>query len=189
MADKKPKKKKSTPVPRTIDLDIPSVRVVTSKQQPIKDDPKPVEKPRMKVGEEPPGTGHGGVAPPEETKWKPGTSPNPGGRPKDPPGMREMKLLTKYELVKVGNMIINHNLGQLKEFVEDPETPALQVMVASVVSRIIRTGDMNMLNTLLDRLIGKVKEEFTGSLNHSGQVSVGGRTLVSLPANGREAKK
>ncbi len=171
-------------------IDIPTIRVISKKTSAI---PEPTKtkapkKERMKDGDQPPGTGRGGNLPPPQ--WDKGQSGNPGGRPKDPPGMKEMKLLTKVELVKVGNMIIEKTLRDMTAYAEDEDTPALHVMVASVVGRIIRTGDMNMLNALLDRLIGKVREEFIGSINSTGgSVSVGGRTLIALPANGREAKK
>jgi len=45
-----------------------------------------VAKARVKhASSNPPGTGNGGIAPPVETRWKPGECPNPSGRPRTRP--------------------------------------------------------------------------------------------------------
>ena len=198
---------------KIIDIDIPSVRVISKTTSPIdppkkspEPEPKPEKKkpgrkpdpnkkpdpPRMKDGTQPKGTGRGGVPPPEKGQFKPGTTPNPGGRPKDPPGYKEMKFLTKAELVRVGNMILQKTPNEILELNEEgTEANALQCMIASIVERIIRKGDMVGFNILMDRLIGKVKEEVRGDLNlnvtEGGEVRVAGvRKVFSLPSNGRE---
>jgi hypothetical protein len=192
---------------KIIDIDAPSIRVISKKTSPIdppKEEPKkkkpgrkpdPSKKPepeRMKDGTQPKGTGRGGNPPPEEGKFKAGTTPNPGGRPKDPPGLKEMKFLTKAELVLVGNMILQKTPDELLEIIGDEsEATALQRMIGSIVDRIIRKGDMVAFNILLDRLIGKVKEEVRGDFNlnltEGGEVRVAGvKKVFSLPSNGRE---
>ena len=51
--------------------------------------------------------------------------------------------------------------SRLKEIIEDREDEhnQLQRMVASIVVKIVERGDMQALNLLLDRLIGKVKDD------------------------------
>ncbi len=122
--------------------------------------------------------------PPMETRWVKGIAPNPAGRPKDPPEMRRLKNLTKQELVDVGNIIVKGNMDDLKNIKGDPEASVLKTMIAAIAARVIRQGDMHALNVLLDRLIGKVKDEVRNEHHISNLPMV----TVTLPSNGREAK-
>lgn len=170
-----------------------TLRIGDILEQTIQDPPKEKKK-KIPDGQQPMGTGRGGVPPPEHSRWKPGESGNPGGRPKNPEGLKELKHLTKAELVRAGNMIISMTPEELKEYAEDDDTTSLHVMLSSIVSRIIRTGDMAMFDRLLDRLIGKVKEEVRGDFNlnvngSEGEVRVAGvRKIFALPSNGRERR-
>ncbi len=56
-------------------------------------------------------------------------------------------------------------------------------MIASVAVRIIQGGDMHALDILLNRLVGKVKDEVMQQMEiRTPQV------IVTLPDNGRSAK-
>lgn len=115
-------------------------------------------------------------------KWKKGESGNPSGRPKDPPGLKRLKNLSREELVEVGNLVIKGNLDALRLVARDKDATALKTMIAAVCVKVIERGDMQSLDILLNRLIGKVKDEVEVS-------GANGEPLIALtmPANGREA--
>jgi hypothetical protein len=112
--------------------------------------------------------------PPKEHQFKKGQpSPNPLGRKLQDPAMRKLAKLTKEELVEVGSLILKGEIKNLKKLAVDTEATVLQRMVASVAVRIMGKGDMHALDLLLNRLIGKVKEEveITGDLNQTSNLS------------------
>lgn len=120
--------------------------------------------------------------PPVHSRFKPGQSGNPTGKPKDSPELRKLKNLTKQELVDVATMVVKGNLPDLKDIARDPTAPVVRVMLAAVCIKIIQKGDMSALNILLDRLVGKVKDELYLTTDNPPQI------IVTLPSNGREAK-
>lgn len=117
--------------------------------------------------------------------WKPGVSGNPLGGQMHDKEMRMIKNLSKQELKDVANLVIKGNIKALLNIKDDDDATVLKRMLASVAVRIINKGDMHDLDVLLNRLIGKVKEELdlTGDMTHRGA-----RVTVTLPSNGREAK-
>ncbi len=135
----------------------------------------PIKKPKKK--------GPGTPPPPEHTRWKKGSSGNPNGRPKELPELKHFKNLTKKELVEVGNLVIKNDVATLKRLAASESATVLQRMLASVCAKVITKGDMQALDILLNRLIGKVRDEVhnTGNANDS-------RVIVNLPSNGREVK-
>lgn len=99
-------------------------------------------------------------APPRGTPFKKGKSGNPRGRAADPPGFKKLKNLTKKELVAVGNVIVKGTYDDLAKIATtDKKASVLHKMVASISLRIIQNGDMDSFDKLLNRLIGKVKED------------------------------
>lgn len=70
--------------------------------------------------------------------------------------MHEFTGLTKEELLR-----------KLK----DPETKALELMVGTVVKEAITNGDQQRLDFILNRLVGKPKEEINvyGSFSHMSE--------------------
>lgn len=113
----------------------------------------------------------------EKYHWKPGESGNPGGRPADSPELKALKRLTKEELTEVASLIVKGGIKDLEALKENGSV--LQRMVASVAIRIMNKGDMFHLDVLLNRLIGKVKDEV--------QVNDGrSRIVINIPDNGRD---
>ncbi len=117
-------------------------------------------------------------------KWKKGQSGNPGGKVPEPPELKKLKHLTKLELVEIGNLIIKGDRNELEKKAKDKGSTVIQSMMAAIAKRVIDDGDMVALDRLLDRLIGKVKDEveFSGNVLNAPQV------IVTLPSNGREKK-
>lgn len=115
-------------------------------------------------------------------QWKPGQSGNPGGRPADPPELKKLRHLTKQELVEIGNLIIKGSVEELKLIAQNPKTTVIQAMIASVAWRAIKRGDTQALDGILNRMIGKVKDE----VDFKAQVSSHGSVKIIMPSNGRE---
>lgn len=95
--------------------------------------------------------------PPDGKKFRPGISGNPAGRPKDVLG-KKMRQLTAEEFADIANLIVKGSIEELRAIAKDESQTALRVMIASVAVRIISKGDMDNLDKLLNRLVGKVKD-------------------------------
>lgn len=110
-----------------------------------------------------------------------------GGRPSDPPGFRRLANLTKTELVSVTNVLIKGDMEGLRRMANDPKAPALLSTIAAIMIRMHATGDMDAFDKLLNRIIGKVKDE----VQHGGSIggNYGSTVIVTLPSNGREVIK
>ncbi len=115
-------------------------------------------------------------------KFSKGNKANPHGRPKLTPEEQAIRKLTKAEVVEITSLILKGDRTELEGLVKAMGTPIFQAMIASVSVKIIKTGDMDALDKLLNRLIGKVKEE----------VEVSGEGLrpvfLKFEDNGRQAK-
>lgn len=114
--------------------------------------------------------------------WKKGQSGNPLGRAIEDPATRVIRNLTKSELVDVGNLVVKGDYEALKALAKAPKATVLQRMLASVAVKIIERGDMHSLDILLNRMVGRVKEEVALTSNIP-------QVVVNLPSNGREAKE
>ncbi len=91
--------------------------------------------------------------------FKKGVSGNPLGRAIEDPAMRMVRHLTKQELVEIGNLVIKNNMKQLQAIAKDPNASVIKTMIASVAVKIVTRGDMQALDVLLNRLIGKVRDD------------------------------
>lgn len=83
---------------------------------------------------------------------KPFQKGNPGGpgRPPEPPEIKAIKRLTKAELEVIITKVVRSKPGELKQFTGT----ALEMFVASCVSKSIKTGDWSRLDPMLSRIIG-----------------------------------
>lgn len=82
--------------------------------------------------------------------------------------------------------MIKGDMQGLRNAVNDPTTPALVATIASIMIRMHATGDMDAFDKLLNRIIGKVRDE----VQHGGSIggNLGSTVVVTLPSNGREVK-
>jgi hypothetical protein len=98
---------------------------------------------------------------------KKGEVRNPRGAAAHDPALRAIRACTKEELRDVANLILADDFQGLKDLAEAMKSTdkkpkgitVLKAMVASVALKIISKGDMYALDVLLNRLIGKVKDE------------------------------
>lgn len=130
----------------------------------------------------------GNKNPSPKTRFKPGNNANPIGGAAHSPELRAFKRLTHLEFAEIGQLIIEKDLMKLEEFVRAAKLPnsgisALQVWVASIAIKGIKEGDCTRLDSIMNRVIGKVSER----VEHSG-VALGPQVIVNLPSNGREIK-
>ena len=96
--------------------------------------------------------------------FKPGQSGNPKGRAKTPPDILHARQITRNELERVLNRYIYMTKSEIIRAAQDPETPALELMIASLISKGTNEGDYKRVSFLLDRLgfIVAQKIEHTG---------------------------
>lgn len=109
------------------------------------------------------------------------------GNYKYPPGFKLLKNLTRAELVDVASVLLKGDMEGVRKAMNDPRSPPLIAALASVMVKIHERGDMHALDLLLNRIIGKVRDEthFSGAIGGTQ----GSTVIVNLPSNGREAKK
>ena len=93
-----------------------------------------------------------------------------------------MRQLTSEEFREIANLIVKGEIAELKEIAKDDTQSALRVMIAAVAVKIIQKGDMGSLDILLNRLVGKVKDQIEHTGGDGGPVVV-----LTMPANGSEA--
>ena len=102
---------------------------------------------------------------PPKTAWKPGQSGNPAGTAKLPADIKESREILKESFERLGFKLTQASLPELAEIVDAPNTPAWEVIIARLVYNAALGGD-DSRKELLNRLIGKVKEEV--DLNATG---------------------
>jgi len=96
--------------------------------------------------------------PPEGKRFKPGQSGNPGGKAKVPEDILKARKLNQLELERIVNQYLWLSAAELKARVQDPATPTMELMVASVIAEAVKKGDQQRLEFILCRMIGKVTE-------------------------------
>lgn len=92
-------------------------------------------------------------------RWEKGTSGNKNGRPRIRDDLKAVKLLTKTEMRRLIQKIIDMPPEELAEMSKRKDVPALEIMLASVAYKAITHGDQARINFLLERTIGKVAEK------------------------------
>ncbi len=116
-------------------------------------------------------------------RWKKGESGNPKGRPPDMLG-KKMRQLTAEEFAEIANLIIKGSIEELRAIARDDSQSALRVMIAAVAVKTISKGDMHALDILLNRLVGRVKEQVEISGKDGGP-----QVIAYIPDNGKTAPK
>lgn len=76
--------------------------------------------------------------------------------PRIPDHLRGIASLTQLEVVKVVSKYARMTRTELQVAATSPDTPMLEVAIASVFAQSAKTGDYQRLAFLLDRAVGKV---------------------------------
>ena len=99
-------------------------------------------------------------------RWNKGESGNPKGRPKKlVPSMK----VEGYKLTEINDTIqalVSMNVKDLKSVYENPNATILEKTVAAALRRSLEEGDLNSIETLMNRVYGKPKEKME-VLSHS----------------------
>ena len=103
--------------------------------------------------------------PPVHTRFKPGQSGNPGGKPK--------QLLTKDKVKGILGRFADMTREDLQAIVTNPKSTMLEIMVASIMVKAAKDGDFSRLNFILDRSIGRVAAD----AGEEDRVDTSGMTL------------
>jgi len=96
-----------------------------------------------------------------------GQSGNPNGRPKVPEDLKTIQSLSPSLMSKLINKYMAMNREQIIVKVKDPRTPMIETTIASILVKATQSGDYTRLNFLLDRSIGKVKDEIDVRSSHT----------------------
>jgi len=96
----------------------------------------------------------------------------------------QFKTLDKTVVRNIVNIVSTGNVSELQKIVHNPEAPALLVAFAACMVRMINKGDIDGIETMIQRVVGKVKDEV--DMNHSGiPQAPPAQVHVYIPANGR----
>lgn len=88
-----------------------------------------------------------------------GQSGNPGGRHKLPEDIRKARALNQVELERTVNRFLYMDRAQVQEAIKNPETPMIDLMVASIMAQAAQKGDERRLEFILQRMIGRVTDK------------------------------
>ncbi len=89
--------------------------------------------------------------PPIHSRFKPGQSGNPSGKPKG--------LLTRDQLKSNIWKFTALDQEQLHRILDNPNSSVMDAMLASIMKKTIELGDASRLEVILNRLVGRPKEE------------------------------
>jgi len=101
-----------------------------------------------------------------EPRWKKGESGNPKGRPKKP--VLAMKV-EGYKLAEINDTIqamCSMDLNELKHVWENPNATVLEKTIASALRKSIEKGNLDSLETLMNRVYGKPNEKIDVTTNN-----------------------
>ncbi|MGK5087860.1 DUF5681 domain-containing protein [Bdellovibrionota bacterium FG-2] len=93
--------------------------------------------------------------PPKHTQFRPGQSGNVEGARRHNQELKAVKRLVSTEVQELATLLLRGNMAEVKAALGDNEASALKVMLASIIDRGFRRGDMRTLDSLLNRLIGR----------------------------------
>lgn len=101
--------------------------------------------------------------PPKGKKFEKGQVNNPLGAGAHNPEVKLIKKLTNDEIAELGSIIVSGDVEKLNEVRQSKTASVIQVLMASVLQKAILRGDMAAANALLDRIVGKVKDQVESS--------------------------
>lgn len=90
--------------------------------------------------------------------FKKGRNPT-GGRPKLPDELKEVKNLKPSFVRKVFSKILQMKEFELERLLENPHASMLEKIAGKIVADAYEKGCHYKLNFLLDRIVGKVKDQ------------------------------
>jgi hypothetical protein len=99
--------------------------------------------------------------------FPPGKSGNPNGRPALPPDVRDAQKLTNDEYMRISTNFMAMTRTEIQEALQRPDATMLELMVGGIVAKAAKDHDYLRATFLLDRVIGKVKEQIETTHKYS----------------------
>jgi hypothetical protein len=90
-------------------------------------------------------------------------APGPG-RPAVSKELQATRQLNSSELVRILNELVHADKETLITKTKDPKTTVFELIICSILKNAYDKGDQQRINFILDRLVGKVKDQ----VEHSG---------------------
>lgn len=87
-----------------------------------------------------------------------------------PEGQLALRRLTRVRLEEIIHKYMDYDLKALQAIIKDPgPTPAIELIIISLISKSITVGDQYRLDSILNRIHGKVpdKVEFEDKTDHA----------------------
>jgi hypothetical protein len=118
------------------------------------------------------------------TQFKKGETGNPHGRPPISPVQRALKNLTIDTYREVIELVLKGNLKELKAMIEDPNTSAVQVGVATAFMTAIKKGDYSVMERIAERIVGKIPDvvQVNATTNNKTALTISAFDAVKLKA-------
>lgn len=91
--------------------------------------------------------------------WQPGQSGNPKGMTPLTPDQREIRKISKTQIIDLYNKMLTIPAQELAEIAKDKTRQGIELLVARVVIDGITKGDKSAFNILVDRLVGKITDQ------------------------------
>lgn len=102
--------------------------------------------------------------------WEKGESGNPKGRPKKLVPSMKVEGYKLFEINDTIQSIISMNIEQLKNVWNDPNATILEKTVAGALRKSLEKGNLESVETLLNRIYGKPKEHI--DMETKGETSI-----------------
>lgn len=118
-------------------------------------------------------------------RFKPGNAGGPG-RPPTPEDIRDIRKYSRFEVERVFDKFLGLTKGDLLERLKHPDTPVLEAILGQIILKAISGGDQVRLGFILDRVIGKVKEEMELTMPKPTIIEYEGSRLVLTSKMGKE---
>jgi hypothetical protein len=99
---------------------------------------------------------------------KPGQVLNPLGAKSRDPMKIAIRQVTAATYKEVADLILEGNVEGLKAIVSDPNSSVMRVWIAKAAATAIQKGDLGPLEQILNRAIGKPKE----NVEQSGKIEL-----------------
>ena len=96
--------------------------------------------------------------PPKEHQFKPGQSGNPAGPGKQVIAKKILKQYTQTTITETFIKLLNSTSVELAKIVKDNNAPIIEVIVAQALLKDFRRSKIDLVEKLLDRIIGKVQQ-------------------------------
>jgi hypothetical protein len=115
---------------------------------------------------------------------------NPGGRPQLSPELKAIKQYNLFELKRHISKLFRMTPEALKDIINNPMTPVIEIIIARTIQTSIKTGDIYKAEILFNRLFGKVAERIQfkalDGMTKEEKIEAGKQALALLEAKREE---